>query len=392
MKRLIIIFLCLVVFTGCYRELKHVVERDVMVFDGETFQEEFIHLLSQYQVVVVGEYHGVLEHNQLLVDLILELNHKSNFDQLLLEIPHSLGWIIEDYINGIIDHLPPFFEGLGMINLTHIRDYNLNLVERDRIHVHAIDINHNIHFLRASLDFLLTFDFFDGSTIEDLLKFVDYHREEILQDESLFILSVEDILEELKEDQEKYLSSWGERWYYRIIDIFHYEIVSYHARKHLIENDVQKRTEIREDLMKEITDRYLKDRSNRTLINVGANHAQKIHVRGTENEWLAEYLVKRGPYSKDNTYVFVVIPGRGLLEWGRIGDYRDIDLTRNSRKFELFQFIHTIAGEKPSFLHLDDPIFESKEIYLNFHFEEIKTLPQKIFDGIYILPEISPSR
>ncbi len=393
-KHFVILLLAIFIFslTACNRELKNIIERDIMVFAEEKFSDEFINKISEYRVVMLGEYHGVKEHDQLVIDLIIKLNNKAGFNQLLLETPHALGWILEDYTAGHIEYLPDFFQSMGMIDLGQIKEHNKNLSDGVGITVHAYDINHNPTFLRASFDFLLKLEILEGKEIREFLKIYTEKSEEIKKDETIFISEVQVFLERLKENKDYFQGIWGELWYERIKEMLNYEIISFNCRKYLENNDVQKRTRLREDVMKDIVDVYIKEDSAKTLINTGLNHAQKKHFRGSDNEWLAEYLVYQGEFSRDNTYVIAVIPARGQLEWGRIGNYRNVDLISDSKRSELFRLIFEKADKQHAFLPLDDPLFKTKELNINYHFEEIRAIPQVIHDGIYILPEISPSR
>lgn len=130
----------ILLLTACDNSLRRSIESNIVIFDGTVIPTELIERLEDKKVVVVGEYHGIQEHKEFVTDLMLDLNNYNQFDQLLLEMPHSLGLILEDYTWGEIDQLPAYFERFPQADISRIRDFNQNVHEEERIRVRAIDI------------------------------------------------------------------------------------------------------------------------------------------------------------------------------------------------------------------------------------------------------------
>ena len=122
-------------------ELKQIVQRDGVPFEVKSIPVEVIDRLAANQVVIVGEFHFLHEHRELVAELVREL-HARGFRQYLFEWTQAADWLLADYVSdgGILpDWTPP--HDIGEETLTTIRDFNRTLPDDEHIEVHAIDVH-----------------------------------------------------------------------------------------------------------------------------------------------------------------------------------------------------------------------------------------------------------
>lgn len=120
--------------------LAQVVQRDGIPFEPGSIPPEVIDRLASNQVVIVGEFHFLREHRELIADLVREL-HARGFRQYLFEWTQAADWLLSDYVNdaGLMpDWSPP--HDIGGAAIRAIRDLNRTLPVDDRIRVHGIDV------------------------------------------------------------------------------------------------------------------------------------------------------------------------------------------------------------------------------------------------------------
>lgn len=394
-KKLYLFILLGILFitTSCNQsQIREIVKNNIILFE-ENFPQELIDTLSDNKIVVVGEYHDIKDHRDLVTELAITLNRESEFKLFLTETPHGVSWMLEDYCLGEFSKTSDLFEfikGNSQVDLDKIREYNDSLPKNQRIKVKGVDINHHPAYLIKSLAFI---------NEEKILKETDILQEFLQniekksQDDDFEAELKKEILSlqrKLNLEKEKYISLWGNKWYQRITEMVEIEKLSIQCRQELEEENYSERTIIRENIMKELVDEYLKNENNRVIFNIGANHAQKKALRGTKHEWVTEYLQNRSPYANNSTYSLLVVPAKGRIRWGSIGNNREIDISKGRGKNELFKIMNSYAKDKHSFLPLDDKIFSiKKDIPMNFHFETVYTAPKELYDGIIMLPEAS---
>ncbi|QNO14348.1 hypothetical protein HYG86_05950 [Alkalicella caledoniensis] len=392
-KKICILIVTSLIFllTACDNSLKNSIESHVVVFDETVIPTELIERLKDKKAVVVGEYHGIQEHKDFVTDLMLDLNNYNQFDQLLLEMSHSLGWILEDYTWGVLDQLPAYFQSLPQADISRIRDFNQRVPEEERIRVRAIDINHSPIFMGVSLRTMLEIGLIEyKEPVEEFLSVFDDNKG-IIEDNKAFYKHVEEFYQNLIAEEANLTEVWGERYYHRILDIVEIEIQSIVCRKPLEEGNVQLRSQLREDFIKNMVDGYLKKNNNGTIINVGFYHAQNSHFLGTENKWLGEYLKHQSPYTNKKSYSLVVVPAKGEIKWGDT-EYKTIDITRSGRRDELLRIMKDLAEERRAFLSLDDVLFLEKAIYINYHYTMLNIIPKEQFDGFVLLPRATRTK
>ena len=149
------------------------------------------------------------------------------------------------------------------------------------------------------------------------------------------------------------------------------------------ESDYDRSVRMREDAMKWLADARLRDHSGGTLINVGANHAQKKRLNGTEQEWLGDYLAHRSQEAAGSVIVLVVtaahiisVPGSGIP---------DYDLSASPDN-ELWRVMNRRWPQQIVFLPLDDPIFSSQGVVMNFEGSIRVGYPKRHYDALLLLP------
>lgn len=390
MQILILIFLALSLI-GCTTPLQETVRRDMILLDDHAHTRELLDYLGNYDVVVIGEYHGVLEHREFVTDLMIALSDAHGFRHFQTETPHAFQWMLQAYTDKTIETMLPLLMHAMQVNFNRIREHNGAVGPEEMIHVYGIDTNHNPFFIIVSLEFMLEQKLFEHT---DLLHSFLAAAGDLTypEDEQAFSILVSGLLETIISDDDHLRSLWGDRWYREIHDLLYWELVSIEVRKPMISNDIHLRTRLREEVIKSFSDMYLADAAHGTLINVGGNHAQKQHFRGTPMEWLAEYLMNRSLYAGGSTCSVFVIPAKGTIEWGGMGNYTEIDITRRASRHELFNTLYRASGGSMVFLPLTDELFSQQHILMNFHFETRTILPYASYDAVILLPEVQPSR
>jgi len=367
--------------------LTAITNSNIILFNDHNIPEGVIERLDGKKVVVIGEYHGVQEHIDLVTDLALALHEQSHFSQLLIELSHALGWMVEDYVSGLSDDILPFLIQNQQVDLARIRHYNLKLPSEKRIKVHAVDINHNPSFIRASLLSLLEYNTLEYTEIlENFIRQFD-NIENIMTDSELFYGLIEALHSDLISERLYLAEAWGETWFNRLVDIAEMELASILCRRPLEQGDVELRSKMREDTIKSMVDGYMENGEGGTLVNIGFYHAQNSHFLGTQNEWLGEYLRSSSPHSKGESYSLVVVPAKGEIKWG--DSYRNIDIAAGRRKNELFSTMYRLSSGNTAFLSLDDDIFQNELIHLNYHYELLEINPKRQFDGYILLPKVT---
>ncbi len=338
-------------------ELSPLLERDGIAFDDSSIPSEVIDRLAGNDVVLLGETHHLREHWAFVADLIGEL-HEHGFRLLLLEAPHMAGWLFDDYVQGGVVapwwEPPPFYER----RLEPIRMLNAELEPGERIHVRAIDINGD--FYGGAADFALLFGLIlaDVPTPEAVQAALggDYvDAEAVLQSER-----IERLLALLREDRSDLVESWGSDRYDLVVAMVEVELDSIEIRA----DDGEAASKAREEVMKRLADDFITACSCRTLINVGAHHAQKSHLMGTEQQWLGDYLTHESSVVDGSIIVVGLASAHTVLEPGAGGTPWDI-LDSTSPDNEIFRMMAEMWPERTVFLPLDDPLFADRRVAYN---------------------------
>ena len=359
--------------TAGYERLKTAVEHDLTVFEGDEIPDSMLELLARHRVVLVGEYHDISGHNELVGELATSLQPQG-FNTVLLEFPQSYSWLLDGYSRGILDT-----PGEGAMRtygplLDRIREANAALPAQEQISVWAIDVNPGVE------DFLPPFRgiMHQLGQPDPLSGFVNALDAGADYAEALWSLRVE-----LEADADLYREGWGDRAYELIAEMLYAEHRSIEVRA---ERNATERDRLREEVMKSLTERQLASARGGVLINVGYFHAQKRRQFGTVDEWLGQYLIEESPHAREQTFALVVAPASG--EKRIRGRVESFDVTHDSPENELFRIMSELAGGKTAFLPLDAELFATEKVVVNYLPELATTPPKEVFDGFVLLPEV----
>lgn len=340
-------------------ELSATVERDGIAFTDPDIPDGFLERLAPHRVVVLGETHHLREHYE-FVGRLLGALHARGFHQLLVEWPHMADWVLEDYVNGgrlEPSWVPPLTLGAPMF--AAIRDFNDTLPEAERIHVHAIDVNLDEYGGAAAFRNLLgavTTHLTSPGPLTDFLG-ADYDKP------AAQTAAVQTLLASLEADHVSLVGSWGSERYRSIVEMAEVELKSVGIRAlRGAWYDVTSR--LREDVMKQLADARIEESAQGTVVNVGGNHAQKAHLKGTEQEWLGDYLVHRSAATEGSVFIVSVVAARIELEAGSAGT--PYDVRARSPGNELFRVMVETWPDGTVFLPLDDPVFVEGGVVVNY--------------------------
>jgi erythromycin esterase-like protein len=335
-------------------ELAEVVERDGVAYAPETIPDELVDLLAGNQVIVLGETHHLREHWEFVASLLQEL-YARGFRQLLFEAPHMADWLFDDYVtDGQLapDWKPtPFYAR----RLDAIRQFNLSLAPDDRIHVRAIDVNEDNYGGAAGFRSLLA----EVATHLPATEEIDAVLQGDFRTQAGETEAIESFQSFLDGNRAALSESWGTNWYERVLEMTRVERSSIDIRAYR-KSDDNHAARAREEAIKEIADLRLSELPGGTVINVGAHHAQKARLMGTNQEWLGDYLVHRSDAAGRNVIVLGISAAQIELEPGADGSpFSVLDASPDNEILRLMA--ETWPGQNV-FLPLDDPLFSNRTI------------------------------
>jgi len=360
-------------------DLQQVVQRDGIPFDLGSIPDEIVDHLASNRVVLVGEVHFLREHRELMAQLLPKL-HARGFRQILVEWTQAADWLLTDFVNdGGLEPawVPPAGNFAADIAVT-IRDFNRTLPDSDHLQIHTIDVN---------LD-----EYGGGQSFVNALSALAKH----LPDSSLLTAffeseydtedrqetRVQGLLDSLIAHGPELAASWGQYWYDAVLEMVEVERASIPIRA-LRDSDYDESVRLREEAIKSMTEARLRDYTGGTVINMGSTHAQKEGLRGTDIEWLGDYLVHKSPATEGSITVvdvsaahIVSTPGSGSP---------DSDL-RASPKNELFRVMNSSLPDRLMFLPVDDPLFEQGRVPVNFEGTIVVGGPKLQYDAFLLLP------
>lgn len=367
-------------------ELEPIVQRDGIPFGTGAIPDEILDRLASHRVVLVGEEHFLREHRELVFELMRSL-HARGFRQFLFEWAQAADWLLADFVNdgGLEPNwTPPPSIGGDMI--TAIRDLNRMLPEDERIRVHGIDV--------------LLQDYGGGASFLGSLGGLAQHLPDagplaaFLQSEYDTPKNQEAQLETLQAKlntrRADLVASWGQHSYDTLLEMVEVERASVEIRA-IRDSNYDKSVRLREDVIKLLADRRLQDvLPHGTLINFGSTHAQKERLRGTNIEWLGDYLVHHSEATGGSVIVLTVSPAYIVAVPG--SGVPDSDLSASPEN-ELLRVMNETWPDRIIFLPLDDPLFSSGRIPMNFG-DIYVGAPRRQYDAFVLLPQAHrvPSR
>lgn len=141
---------------------------------------------------------------------------------------------------------------------------------------------------------------------------------------------------------------------------------------------------MRESVMKLLADARLKDYEHRTLMNVGGNHAQKEYLKGTNQEWLGDYLVHRSDAVGGSSIVLTVTAARIVSDGP--SETLLFDVADASPENELWRIMNGTWPDQIVFLPVDDPIFLGDGVPMNYEETIYVGFPKRHYDVFLLLP------
>jgi hypothetical protein len=339
-------------------ELAAVVARDGIAFEGPVLSPPVLDRLAEHRVLVLGETHHLREHYELTTVLLRDL-HSRGFRQLLVEQPQRADWWLDDYVRG--GPLQPPWEPPPNRQRKYgsLREFNAGLPPNERIRVRAIDANETYYGGATSFRGLLAglVGYFPSAGPVDTFLQADYASAPAQ------IKAIDELAATLEADRATLLASWGQARYEAVVEMVEVERASIDIRVDRVNND-DRAARAREAVIKRLVDARIAGSPDRTVINIGGNHAQKVHLKGTSQEWLGDYLVHRSPAVGGSAFVVAFVSARIDLEPGSSGT--PFDGLATSPPNELFRVIAEARPGLNVFLPLDDPIFSKDGIRVNF--------------------------
>ena len=356
--------------------LQGVLERDLVRLDDDELPASLLERLARYRVVVVGEYHGLAEHDVFVGKLVTAL-HDHGVRTLLLEFPQAYDWLLDGYVRGRLE--TPGESALRTYGpmLERVRERNATLPAEEHLRVFAIDVNHRED------DFLPPFRGIAHQLGQPPLLMDAAAAIEAGEAPDAVLATLEASLVAEADALER---DWGEAAFVVVLDMVEAERRSLEVRA---EPAGRRRDEAREAVMKALVDRQLARMRGAALVNVGRYHAQKTSRDGTVEVWLGEYLTSSSPHAQGETFVLVVVPASGERH---VGDaVQTFDVAVDSPPNELFRLMHAIAGDASAFLALDDELFANERVVVNYLPRIDTEPPAKVFDAFVLLPEVHPA-
>jgi hypothetical protein len=297
----------------------------------------------------------------------------------MMELPHMVDWLLRDHArNGQL--LPGWVPPASLVGglIEPVREFNLTLPADQQFDLRAIDVN---------LD-----DYGGAGAFLDLLGVLAGHFEnpgpvgEFLArpyaTASAQTASLTTLQSALTARRNELIASWGVDRYETVVEMVEVELASVRIRD-IREDDYDRSVKLRENEMKRLADVRLAGYQHRSLINVGGNHAQKDRFKGTDQEWLGDYLVHQSHAVGGNVIVISVGAARIVAASGGASLF---DIMNASPANELWRTMHETWPGQSVFLPLDDPMFLQSGIPVNYEDEIFVTALKKAYDAMLLFP------
>jgi hypothetical protein len=331
-------------------DLERIVQRDAVPADELPLPDEVLDRLAANRVLLVGEFHFLREHRELIADLLREL-HQRGYRQYLFEWTQAVDWMLYDYVND--GDLVPWWtppHDIGGEAITAIREFNQSLPESERIQVHAIDVQ--LEDYGGMQTWVGILELLSGFLPEQgpIAVFLDGDHETYDSHRAL----LEELQEALKAERSELIASWGAYWFDTVVEMVEVELRGVTVRA-IRDSDYDESVRLREDDIKWLADRRIDSNPNGTLINFGNTHTQKEGLWGTEDiEWLGDYLVHSSEIANGSAFALWVAPARIVPVPGSKDPEFDLSASPSN---ELLRIVSETNGDKIVFLPMDDPLF-----------------------------------
>jgi hypothetical protein len=146
------------------------------------------------------------------------------------------------------------------------------------------------------------------------------------------------------------------------------------------EKDDNAAARAREEVIKELADARIGESKHGTVINIGGHHAQKSPLKGTDQEWLGDYLAHSSAAVDGSVVVVGFTSAKTLLEPGAGGT--PFDIIQTSPEYELLRLLAETWPGTNVYLRLDDPIFSEKRIAYNSEEVIYATPLHEVYDAV----------
>lgn len=354
-------------------DLAQAVARDGVPFDGPAIPSAVVDRLAAHKLILVGETHWLREHRVFMAELVRKL-HARGFRQILVEWPQMVDWRLADYVNdgGLVAGWQPG-ETFGGSIATAIRDFNRTLPDEEHVQVRAIDIN--LADYGGASSFLGLFreltDQLPGAP--PVRAFLERAYDSPEQQRR----TLESLRDDLSADRAALVASWGQDRYDIVAEMVEVELASAGIRA-LYGDRYDVAARMREDVIKRLADLRLQGYAHGTIINVGANHAQKSRLKGTDQQWLGDYLVNESRAVGGSVIVVGVTAARIEPEPGATARFDVLDA---SPRNEVFRIITETWPQRNVFLPLDDPLFGRGGVPMNYEGSIYRGAPAQVYDA-----------
>lgn len=361
--------------TGCSQISREAIINNSQSFIKGDVSSKLVDDIADKDSIVVGQFHGLKEHQEFLADLVIRSHQEIGLNQVVVESPHAFSWIFNGYAKGVLDD-DLFVQEIiykWPVFLNRIREYNLTQETDNIIEVRTGDANFHQDQFISSIQYMRQ-HLPERDTINRLLNNIitAADREEVL----------EEFKEHLTVDKANYRDYWGPGWNNTLIEMIKIELISLEIRN-LWNDNYSEAHKIRENILKDIAEKQIKERGQ-TVFNFSFYHAQKQHQIGTRKEWLAEFLDKN--YSH---YSLLTVPIAGEIK-DENGGYEEVNLLKGNNRDELFKRTAELVGSDTNiYLSLTDSEFQKGQALMDLHFQKIEGVPNEIFDGIILFPEVT---
>ena len=360
-------------------ELEQVVQRDGVPFEMGSIPAEVIRRLASNRVVIIGEFHFLREHRELVAELLRDL-HAEGFRQYLFEWTQAADWLLADFVNGgglMPEWTPP--HDIGGDVLTAIRDLHRTLPERERIQVHAVDVHLPDYGGTDGWVFILRLLANHLPDPGPITAFLDGDHETHESHRAL----LETLQAELQKERPDLVASWGGDWYDTVVEMVEVELRSLPIRA-IRESDYDESARLREEVTKWLVDRRISGNPGGTLINYGSTHAQKEGLWGTDGiEWLGDYLVHKSPTTRGSAITLWVAAAHIVSTPGSGNPDAALSVSPTN---ELLRVMSQTWPEQSVFLPLDDPLFATGRVPVNVSGDIHVSAPQRHYDAVLLLP------
>jgi hypothetical protein len=361
-------------------EVRRVVERDALFWDGDRVPADVVAFLTGTRVLVVGEVHQSRDHYALWAGLVPAL-HQAGVRQLLLEWPQAGDWRLNAFARGDAGLNWQPSDILGGQWIRAIRTLNQSLPETERIAVRAIDVNHpGYGGARTFSENVVAFADSLGDAADLTTWASAYPGDAAGQRQALASFRGR-----LTSERDTFVSRWGQSHYDTVLEMVDIETDSVGVRESW-DRDYDGAFRRREDVMKRLAEARLAETRGRTIVNVGGSHAQKERHRGTQQEWLGEYLVRRSPAASGQTLTLWVTGSRGEYRFNDTPT--SFDLRTQSPENEVLRITSELAGSRTALLPLSDPIFLDRQVAVNYLEGVFICSPKRQYDAFIVMPEM----